>query len=157
MSHKALSKPEGPTGLVVYKGMRMLVPRAIFRPCKPPHYCFLPPLSRHISSRTMRTPWTPNCYPAAFRSEHYDEYESEKKHGKERVHDPYNWLEHNTEETEKWTTTQVAFTREYLDQNPDRQKLEDEIRRNTDYAKVDVALLSRYSYLLFTFSSLPQV
>jgi prolyl oligopeptidase len=61
-------------------------------------------------------------------------YRSEAK-GEVRVSDPYQWLEENTDETEKWTTAQEGFTRSYLDQNTNRQKLEDEIRLNTNYAK----------------------
>ncbi|KAG9313061.1 prolyl oligopeptidase [Chiua virens] len=52
-----------------------------------------------------------------------------------RVADPYQWLEENTGETDAWTSAQDAFTRAYLDKNPDRAKLEKEIRANTDYAK----------------------
>ncbi len=81
------------------------------------------------------TAWNTHSYPPAHRSEHVDVYKSEAK-GEVRVSDPYQWLEENTEETEKWTTAQEAFTRAYLDKNPDRQKLEDEITANTDYAKV---------------------
>ncbi|KAJ3476870.1 hypothetical protein NLI96_g10855 [Meripilus lineatus] len=80
------------------------------------------------------TPWKTNNYPSARRSDHVDVYKSETK-GEVRVHDPYQWLEGNTEETEQWTTAQEAYTREFLDKNPERQVLEDEIRRNTDYAK----------------------
>jgi hypothetical protein len=83
----------------------------------------------------MSTPWKPNQYPRARRSDHVDIYKSEKQ-GEVRVHDPYQWLEEPTEETDKWTTAQDAFTRSYLDKNPDRTKLEQEIRANTDYAKV---------------------
>ena len=89
----------------------------------------------------MGTPWARNRYPPARRSDHYDQYKSEK-HGVVSVHDPYNWLEHNSPETERWANDQVAFTQAFLDQNPDRQTLEDEIRRNTDYAKVSVATRS---------------
>ncbi|OCH85438.1 hypothetical protein OBBRIDRAFT_859242 [Obba rivulosa] len=80
------------------------------------------------------TPWVPNRYPSARRSDHIDVYKSEAK-GEVRVHDPYEWLQHDTEETDKWTSAQVDFTRDYLDQNPERQSLEDEIRKNTDYAR----------------------
>lgn len=80
------------------------------------------------------TPWVTNRYPAARRSDHVDVYKSEAK-GEVRVADPYQWLEENTDETEKWTTAQEAFTREFLDKNPERQALEDEIRKNTDYVK----------------------
>lgn len=81
------------------------------------------------------TTWVANCYPPARRSDHVDVYKSETK-GEVRVEDPYQWMEQNTEETERWTTAQEAYTREYLDKNADRQVLEDEIRKNTDYAKV---------------------
>ncbi|EGN96818.1 hypothetical protein SERLA73DRAFT_124603 [Serpula lacrymans var. lacrymans S7.3] len=80
------------------------------------------------------TPWTPNQYPPARRSDHVDVYKSEAK-GQVHVSDPYQWLEKHSEETDKWTTAQEAFTRAYLDKNPDRLKLEEEIRLNTDYAK----------------------
>ncbi|KAH9950170.1 prolyl oligopeptidase [Amylocystis lapponica] len=98
----------------------------------------LPRASFHTAlSRTMPatpTSWTANRYPPARRSDHVDVYKSEAK-GQVRVHDPYQWLEANTDETDQWTTAQEAFTRSYLDQNLERQALEDEIRKNTDYAK----------------------
>lgn len=81
------------------------------------------------------TRWVPNRYPTARRSDHVDVYKSELK-GEVRVQDPYEWLEHNTEETDQWTTAQEQFTREFLDQNPERQDLENQIRKNMDYAKV---------------------
>ena len=84
---------------------------------------------------SVPTAWVPSRYPSARRSDHVDVYKSEK-HGEVRVHDPYQWLEHNTDETEQWTTAQEKFTREYLDLNPERKELEDEIRKNLDYAKV---------------------
>lgn len=80
------------------------------------------------------TPWTPNQYPKARRSDHVDVYKSEQ-HGQVSVADPYQWLEEHSKETDAWTTEQDAFTRAYLDKNPDRAKLEREIRTNTDYEK----------------------
>ncbi|THH13332.1 hypothetical protein EW146_g6877 [Bondarzewia mesenterica] len=80
------------------------------------------------------TSWTPNQYPPARRSDHVDVYTSEAK-GEVKIIDPYEWLEHNTDETEKWTTAQEKFTREFLDANPDRSKLEEEIRKSTDYER----------------------
>ncbi|PIL36633.1 hypothetical protein GSI_00322 [Ganoderma sinense ZZ0214-1] len=80
------------------------------------------------------TAWVPNRYPAARRLDHVDVYKSEK-HGEVRVPDPYRWLEQNTSETEQWTTAQEKYTREYLDQNPERNDLEEQIRKNMDYAK----------------------
>lgn len=62
-------------------------------------------------------------------------YKSEEK-GEVRIPDPYNWLEQDSEETVQWTSSQTEFTREYLDQNSERQELEDEIRKSMDYAKV---------------------
>lgn len=95
-------------------------------------------LSRSTASlaRTMTpTPWTPNQYPPVRRSDHVDVYKSEKQ-GQVRVPDPYHWLEEHTDETDAWTSAQVAFTRNHLDKNPDRTQLEKEIRANTDYEKV---------------------
>lgn len=59
-----------------------------------------------------------------------------RKKGEVRVPNPYNWLERDSEETDKFTTAQEAFTREYLDQNPERQELEDAIRKTFDYPEV---------------------
>ena len=81
------------------------------------------------------TPWQPNSYPPTRRSDHVDVYKSESK-GEVKVPDPYNWLEQNSEETDAWTTTQEKFTRQYLDQYSYRDKLEEEFRVNSDYAKV---------------------
>lgn len=92
------------------------------------------------SSRAMPatvTPWRPNQYPHARSSDHVDVYKSESK-GEVRVPDPYEWLEHYTEETEQWINAQVNFTRQYLDQNPERQALEDGIRKTMDHAKVSL-------------------
>ncbi|KAI0346955.1 hypothetical protein BDW22DRAFT_1321836 [Trametopsis cervina] len=100
----------------------------------------------------MSTPWTPNAYPAARRSDHVDIYKSKAK-GEVHVHDPYEWLEHNSDETEKWTTAQEAFTRQYLDKNLDRQNLEDEIRRNTDYGKFSQPALKKDGRWYWYFNS----
>lgn len=81
------------------------------------------------------TPWTPDQYPPARRSDHVDVYKSETQ-GQVRVADPYQWLEESTDETDAWTSAQDTFTRTYLDKNPDRARLEKEIRANTDYEKV---------------------
>ena len=93
------------------------------------------PLSFAVNMSSLRTTWIPNQYPLARRSDHIDVYKSEK-HGEVRFADPYQWLEKNTEETEQWVDAQEAFTRAFLDKNPDRKALEDEIRKNTDYARV---------------------
>ena len=79
--------------------------------------------------------WRPNTYPSARRSDHVDVYNSEQN-GKVRVPDPYQWLETSSEETEAFTTAQEKYTRDILDANPDRNNLEEEIRKNTNYAKV---------------------
>jgi prolyl oligopeptidase len=55
------------------------------------------------------TPWTPNSYPKARRGDHVDVYKSEK-HGDVRVHDPYQWLEENSEETTAWVEGVLADT-----------------------------------------------
>jgi hypothetical protein len=74
-------------------------------------------------------------YPPARRSDTINVYKSEAR-GEIKLPDPYQWLEENTEETRNWTIAQDAITKEYLKQYPDRQWLEDDIRSNTDYAKV---------------------
>ena len=105
-------------------------------------------------ARTMPAvlaPWAAHRYPPARRSDHVDVYKSEK-HGEVRVHDPYQWLEQNTAETEQWTTAQEKFTREHLDSNPDRKELEDEIRKNLDYAKVWRARARMTRYIVLRLS-----
>ncbi|KAF4618878.1 hypothetical protein D9613_009989 [Agrocybe pediades] len=81
-----------------------------------------------------RTPWTPNQYPATRRSDHTDVYKSASR-GEIRIPDPYHWLEEHTEETDRWTSEQEAFTRSYLDKNPDLPKLEKAFCECSDYAK----------------------
>lgn len=102
-------------------------------------FSFIHPRLLQHSPQNMQSQWTPNRYPPARRSDHVDVYKSEK-HGEVRVADPYQWLEHSSEETEGFVNAQVALTREFLDSNPDRQKLEDEIRNNSDYAKVSLGI-----------------
>lgn len=92
-------------------------------------------LSRLLTTSTMAGPWIPNSYPKACRSDHVDTYRSASK-GSVRVHDPYNWLEKHTEETDAWVSEQERFTRRFLDQNPDRKRLEDAFRASIDYPKV---------------------
>jgi hypothetical protein len=49
-------------------------------------------------------------YPPARRSDHIEVYKSASA-GDVRVPDPYQWLEEYTDETDKWTSAQEAFTR----------------------------------------------
>ena len=83
------------------------------------------------------TPWDTKTvrYPEARRSEHVDVYKSAAK-GEVRVHDPYQWLEAHSAETDAWTTAQEAFARAYLDQNPDRDALQKAFTESYNYAKV---------------------
>lgn len=113
--------------------------RIIQSPCAPKRVSCL--LTRSLASLTMApTPWIPKSYPPARRSDHVDTYKSAAK-GEVRVADPYQWLEADTEETDKWTSVQEAFTRTHLDKNTDRQKLEDAFRASMDYAKVHDLLI----------------
>ncbi|KAF8966430.1 prolyl oligopeptidase [Flammula alnicola] len=80
------------------------------------------------------TPWTPNAYPPTRRSNHVDIYKSASR-GEVLVADPYQYLEENTDETDKFTTQQAEFTRKYLDKNPDLDRLEDAFKDCNDYAK----------------------
>lgn len=78
--------------------------------------------------------WTPHRYPPTRRSDHVDVYRSGA--GVEvKVSDPYDWLEKDSEEQEKWLAAQEALARNFLDANPDRVRLEEEIRDSTDYEK----------------------
>jgi len=84
--------------------------------------------------------WTPNRYPLTRRSDHVDVYRSEA--GVEvKVSDPYDWLEKDSEEQEKWLAAQEALARNFLDANPDRVRLEEEIRASTDYEKFGPPIL----------------
>lgn len=79
--------------------------------------------------------WTPGSYPKARRSDHVDTYQSATR-GTVRVPDPYNWLEEHNTETDDWTSEQERYTRAFLDQIPDRDRLEQAFRASVDYAKV---------------------
>ena len=93
-------------------------------------------LTCSLSLRTMApTPWIPDKYPIAKRSDHIDVYKSATR-GEVRVPDPYQWMEEYSDEVDKWISAQERFTRSYLDKNVDRQKLEDAFRASMNYAKV---------------------
>jgi len=96
------------------------------------------------------TPWIPDKYPLARRSDHVDVYKSAAR-GEVRVPDPYQWLEGYSDEVDAWTSAQENFTRSYLDQNADRQKLEDVFRASMNYAKV----INSHTALRHTSFSLP--
>lgn len=74
------------------------------------HVFRLAPLlnSRNIAVRGLRSQtnimasysWTPNDYPPARRADIYETFKSEK-HNEVKIHDPYQWLESPSEETEK--------------------------------------------------------
>ena len=87
------------------------------------------------SSRMSPTSWVPNRYPPTRRSEHVDVYRSASR-GQVTVPDPYYWLETDSNETDKWTSAQQAFTRDYLDRNPDLERLRAAFQDCVDYQKV---------------------
>jgi hypothetical protein len=133
---------------------RSTVPRpAVFEPSRPggliasAHLGFQP--VPKLSSQHMSSALWPRPYPATRRSDHVDVYESAKE-GKVRIADPYEWLEHDSAETAEWITAQEQFTREFLDANPERKALEDQIRENMDYAKVgSCARATLYRHLTY--------
>ena len=103
------------------------------------------------------TPWIPNRYPATSRSDHADVYKSEERR-EVIIPDPYNWLEKDSEEVKKWIEAQDTFTRSYLDQNPERQELEDAIRTTMNYPVVRRVLRIHRSYwLMYAFLVLGSV
>jgi len=101
------------------------------------------------ASRAMshKSNWRPGTYPATRRSDHVDTYASETR-GKVTVHDPYEWLEHDTKETQDWVTSQEQYTRKFLDANPYRQRLEDEIRKSTNYERVGLPFAALFWHLM---------
>jgi len=91
---------------------------------------------RLFSSMPMgSTSWAPATYPATRRSDHVEIYNSTAK-GQVRVPDPFRWLEDASDETDRWTTAQAAYTRTYLDRNPDLPRLEAAFKASNNYAKV---------------------
>jgi prolyl oligopeptidase len=82
------------------------------------------------------------AYPPARRSDHVDVYKSKAK-GQVKIPDPYNWLETQSEETSAWVEAEEKFTKKFLDEIPDRARLRDEIKKNTDYAKFSAPSLSK--------------
>jgi hypothetical protein len=107
------------------------------RAIKPQHYSRLVRPVPATNHRTMSytAHWKPNDYPKARRSDHVDTYASEAR-GTVKVPDPYEWLEHDTKETQDWVTAQEQYTRRFLDANQYRNRLEDEIRKSSDYERV---------------------
>ena len=56
-----------------------------------------PPLSRYMALQTLPTPWAPNNYPHAYRSDRVDVYKSTAAEtGRVEVRDPYEWLERSS-------------------------------------------------------------
>ena len=85
--------------------------------------------------RMAPTTWVSKRYPPTRRSDHVDVYKSLLR-GEVSVPDPYEWLENDSDETELWTTAQEAFAREYLDKNPDLERLKIACQNCVDYPKV---------------------
>jgi hypothetical protein len=126
----------------VFKGDMLRLPIRIFHvPLPQKRVSGL--LARFMSTRAMAprsTPWVPDKYPVAERSDHVDVYKSAAR-GEVRVADPYQWMEEDSDKVDKWTSAQEIFTRSYLDKNGDRQRLEDAFRASMDYAKVSAPIL----------------
>jgi prolyl oligopeptidase len=90
--------------------------------------------------------WSPNQYPQARRCDHKDTFKSTSQ-GSVTVPDPYRWLEEYSEETDKWTSAQEAFTRSHISKYPLRQRLEDAFFASQDYARVSYRRISCHSIL----------
>ncbi|KJA14253.1 hypothetical protein HYPSUDRAFT_150630 [Hypholoma sublateritium FD-334 SS-4] len=81
------------------------------------------------------TPWVPGRYPHTRRDNNIDYYKSTQK-GEISISDPYQHLEdHDSPETDQFTTVQAAFTRQYLDRNPNLQRLESAFNNCNNYPK----------------------
>ncbi|KAF7799102.1 hypothetical protein EIP86_010332 [Pleurotus ostreatoroseus] len=105
----------------------------------------------HISPNIGRT-WSLEQYPNTRHSDHVDVYKSEAK-GEVAVLDPFEWLQHNTPETEKWVSEQEVFTRKYLDKYVDMPRLEEAIRKNLDYAKFSAPTLKKNGWWYWYYNS----
>jgi hypothetical protein len=101
------------------------------------------------SPRMLSTSWVPNRYPPTRRSEHVDVYQSASR-GEVAVPDPYQWLETNSDEADKWISAQEAFTRNYLDRNPDLEPLRTAFRDCIDYPKVRPYLTEHTMLIILT-------
>lgn len=94
--------------------------------------------ARLLSTRHFSTPPIMSSipkYPVAPRSDTVNIYKSEKQ-GEVKVPDPYDKLQETNEQTTRWIDENNTITRGFLDSNPDRQPLEDAIRKNWNYPKV---------------------
>lgn len=82
------------------------------------------------------TRWVPGNYPQTRRDDSIDHYKSTRL-GDVSIPDPYQHLEdHDSPDTDQFTTAQAAFTRQYLDQNPNLTRLENAFNDCNNYPKV---------------------
>ncbi|KAF6762498.1 prolyl oligopeptidase [Ephemerocybe angulata] len=99
------------------------------------------------------TSWKPNSYPNARRSDHTDVYKSASK-GDVVVPDPYRWMEDlDSDETDKWTAAQAAFTRSHIDKYPFRKRLEDTLLANQNYERFSTPVLRDDGRWYWTYNS----
>ncbi|KAH7107917.1 prolyl oligopeptidase [Auriculariales sp. MPI-PUGE-AT-0066] len=76
-------------------------------------------------------------YPPARRSDHVDVYES-AKHGQVQVPDPYEWLEHKSDETDEWIEAQATLTNDFLIGFKDRENLAKDFTAAYNFEKFSV-------------------
>lgn len=82
------------------------------------------------------TRWVPGRYPRTRRVNHIDVHKS-TLHGEVAVPDAYHYFEdQDTPETDAFINVQAAYTRHYLDQNPNLARLEDAFNKCNNYQKV---------------------
>lgn len=92
--------------------------------------------SYSLSHMPRATRWVAGNYPRTRRADNIDKYKSTRL-GEVSVPDPYQHLEdHDSPETDQFTTIQAAFTRQYLDQNPELPRLEKAFNDCNNYPKV---------------------
>lgn len=96
------------------------------------------PLLLRSTARTaaMKTPFTPNQYPAVQRSEHVETFQSALSGKGVEVPDPYVDLQDPlAPATKEFVRAQGAFAQAYLDQNDDAARFSAALAKNWDYAR----------------------
>ena len=77
-------------------------------------------------------------YPAARRDDSVVDVYKSAKQGEVKVHEPYRWLEEppsKSQETKTFVEAQEKLTREFLEQDKNRDKLRAKLTENWNYAR----------------------
>jgi prolyl oligopeptidase len=72
-------------------------------------------------------------YPKVKREDFYEEY-----HNKQKVQDPYRWMEktEENEELKNWIEEENKITEDFINNCSEREKIEEELKKVMNYEKV---------------------